>query len=349
MLPFYNEIPGFPALNRKITAEQGECACTPGKIDSDRELYTSLRDRFRGKPYVDAFVQDNFSKNTVIGIHIRAGNGEGGDFARKGRSINNPQVWVEHVVNLILEQGFARQEAAKLVVYIATDTPSMIALFRSQLSPHNIKVLDLPQTRMAEGSGVMFGEAAFVQNKGDEADDSSSCLRGWTDTLSDMFILSHVHVLIAATPSSFSQTAPMSLAFSKEPTESVETPFCEVIPKFEPFDDVDGSTGWKEAAPIMQCYKSYTDWCCNYSTWIKFKKQGRQNRTKIVSKEFVRFPAVPAAAAAATKNGIVAPAAIREYPGLRNRSSDCPRPGRGRAAGGLKDKCLPHAWAPAPS
>ncbi|CAJ1942912.1 unnamed protein product [Cylindrotheca closterium] len=330
LLPFYNEISGFLAISRQPVTDQSECACPRDKITSDLELYTSLRDRFRGKPVVDAFVRENFSKATVVGIHIRAGNGEGGDFDRKGRSINNLQVWVGDVVKLVLQEGFRKAGSNELVVYIATDTPSTIDMFRNQLSPHQIKVLDLPQTRMEEGTGVMFGEAAKVHNMGDETDDYSSCLKGWTDTLSDMFLLSHADVVIAATPSSFSQTAPMSLAFGKE-SQGVETPYCEVIPKFEPHKKKE-TTEWKEVAPTMQCYKSYVDWCCNYSTWIKFKKQGRQNRTKIVSKEFLRFP-LP------SNEGTV-----KDYRGLRNRTFDCRRPGRGRAAGGLKDKCLPHAW-----
>ncbi|KAL3945541.1 MAG: hypothetical protein SGBAC_000365 [Bacillariaceae sp.] len=330
LLPFYNEVSGFPAISRTPVTDQGECACPKDKIASDFEFYTSLRDRFRGKPQVDAFVRDNFSNATVIGIHIRAGNGEGGDFDRKGRSVNNPHMWVGHVVKLVLQEGFRKTESNKFVVYIATDTPSMIELFRNQLYPHQIKVLDLPQRRMEEGSGVMFGEAAKVHNKGDETDDYSSCLEGWIETLSDMFLLSYADVVIAATPSSFSQTAPMSLAFGKE-AQGVKTPYCEIIPKFEQFER-NGSTKWQEVAPTMQCYKSYVDWCCNYSTWIKFKKQGRQNRTKIISKEFVRFP-VPGDEGR-----------VKDYPGLRNRTLDCPRPGRGRVAGGLKDKCLPHAW-----
>lgn len=330
LLPFYNEVSGFPAVSRKPVTDQSECACSEDKIASDLEFYSSLRTRFRGKSQVDSFVRENFSKATVIGIHIRAGNGEGGDFDRKGRSINNPHVWVGHVVNLVLQEGFNKSGSNGLLVYIATDTPSMIELFRHELSPHNVKVLDLPQTRMEEGSGVMFGEAARVHNKGDESDDYSSCLKGWTDTLSDMFLLSHADVVVAATPSSFSQTAPMSLAFGKE-SQAVETPYCEVIPKFEPHES-NGIIEWEEVAPTLQCYKSYIDWCCNYSTWIKFKKQGRQNRTKIISKEFVRFPI--------TSDG----SETKEYPGLRSRNLDCRRPGRGRAAGGLKDKCLPHAW-----
>jgi hypothetical protein len=330
LLPFYNEISGFKALFRKPTANTSECTCQPDKIASDLELYTSLRQRFRNKNLVDSFVQDNFVDTTVIGIHVRAGNGEGGDFERKGRHIDNPQDWVGDVGKLIRDFVKSSKLPNPTVVYIATDTPSMIDIFRIEMSPHNIKVLDLPQQRREEGQGVLFGEANKVNNKGDELDDYSSCLKGWTDTLTDMFILSHADVVIAGKPSSFSQTAPMSLAFGKK-TPKVPTPYCEVIPKSEA-QNIDGATEWKEEAPTLKCYESYLDWCCNYSTWVRFKKKGPNNHTKITSKEFVRFPNQESLAM------------VKEYPGLRNRTTGCRVPGRGRAAGGLKDKCLPYAW-----
>lgn len=330
LLPFYNEIPGFKALYRQPTTNISDCSCQPDKIESDLELYTSLRDRFRRKHIVDSFVKSNFAGTTVIGLHVRAGNGEGGDFERKGRSIENPKEWVRSVCALVLDLVKSNSLPNTPVVYIASDTPSIIDIFRVEMSSFNINVLDLEQQRNREGDGVMFGEANKVNNKGDKLDDYSSCLKGWTDTLTDMFILSHADVVIAGKPSSFSQTAPMSLAFGKT-ARKVQTPYCEVIPQSRP-QEIKGVTVWKEVAPTLSCYESYLDWCCRYSTWIQFKKKGPNNRTRITSKEFVRFP-----------NSDIA-GMIKDYPGLRNRSNECRLPGRGRAAGGLKDKCLPHAW-----
>jgi hypothetical protein len=330
LLPFYNEISGFPALERKVTTYiSAECACRQDKIDSDLDLYKGLRKRYRHKDVVDSFRKRHFEDSTVIGIHVRAGNGEKGDFAKKNRNIENPEAWVKHVVDVMLEEfsSYQRSSNHTLKVYIATDTPSMIAIFRTSLRPHNIPVLDLPQERRKEGDGVLFGEAAKVHNKGNTTDDDySSCLRGWTDTLTDMFLLSHSNIVIAAKPSSFSQTAPMSLAFDSS-RKKIATPYCEVIPQFTMSNKTNGEL--IEMKPKLQCYKTYLDWCCNYSTWIRFKKKGPRGHTKITSKEFVRFPALEGK---------------KNYPGLRNRTTNCQLPGRGRAAGGLKDKCLPYAW-----
>ena len=162
---------------------------------------------------------------------------QGGDFLKKGRNIDNPQEWAGYVVRLIQDFLSSKTIVKPPVLYIATDTPSMIELFRNQLVPVGIKVLDLPQERREEGQGVLFGEADKVHNKGDgegeaqQEDDYSSCLRGWTDTLTDMFLLSHADVVIAGKPSSFSQTLPMSLAFGNQGRKIPDTAYCELIPQ----------------------------------------------------------------------------------------------------------------------
>lgn len=183
ILPFYNEVPGFKVLIRTPTlGNLSQCPCQSDQIAADLELYTSLRRRFRDKAVVDSFVEKNFKGKTVLGLHVRAGNGEVGDFVRKGRGIDNPSVWVSHVCHLL--QEFLQQQASSLskpvVLYIATDTPSMIDLFRQQMAPAGIPVLDYSQDgRLEEGKGVLFGESANVHNKdGTHTDDYSSCLAG---------------------------------------------------------------------------------------------------------------------------------------------------------------------------
>lgn len=340
ILPFYNEVPGFHALVRQPTnGNQTACLCHKDKIEADLELYTSLRNRFRKKDFVDKFVKEHFESATVIGIHVRAGNGEAGDFERKGRSLSNPDAWVKEVCNLIKEFLDSHQSTVKRrpALYIATDTPSMVKLFRNHMERFQIPVLDLPQdARPAEGEGVLFGESDKVHNKGglDSAidDDYSSCLRGWTDTIADMFLLSHADVVIAGNPSSFSQTLPMSLAFGKQ-TRDLSVSYCEIVETSD--ETINGSTKISgDASPTLQCYDTYMDWCCNYSTWIKFHQKGPKGRPKIHAKEFVRF-LLP-------QNQVTF--ARKEFSSMRNRTNDCPRPRRGRAGGGLKDKCLPHQW-----
>jgi hypothetical protein len=368
IIPFYNEVPGFDMLvrtntnspnhnnhshsNHNITA----CACQQDKIDSDLEFYTSLRTRFRQTPslVVDEFVQRHFRNATVLGIHVRAGNGETGDFVHKGRTIDNPEAWVRHVCSLL--QDFLSHQINPTtlrryppVLYIATDTPSMIPLFRQQLLDDQVllPVLDLPQQRQEQGKGVFFGEALQVLNKGQEDgnnhnddDDYSACLQGWTDTLTDMFLLSHADVVIAGKPSSFSQTLPMSLAFGRQHQRRKKVPqsYCEIIPQYTSISTTTNTStnntttesSWQEIPPKMTCFAEYLEWCCHHATWIKFK-----HKKRVLSREFIKFQ---------KPSQVRVGKLLKEYPNLRNRTQGCLRPKRGRAGGGIKDKCLPHEW-----
>jgi hypothetical protein len=119
-----------------------------------------------------------------------------------------------------------------------------------------------------------------TDNLDDPKDDYSSCLKGWMDTLTDMFLLSHADVvLIACKPSSLSQTLPMALAFGNVQRKLPSAAYCEVNPQFEAkpqaqkqeqvSETTTTTTVLKEVAPTMQCYPSYLEWCCNYSTWNK--------------------------------------------------------------------------------
>lgn len=425
VIPFYNEVPGFPALVRKATstmdgnghpnnlqqqqqqqqlqsrqvrqdenphqqqptADPGSCVlCPADKVQSDLDLYSSLRDRFRHKQLVDDFVQTHFENATVIGIHVRAGNNEGGDFDQKGRGISNPDLWVKDIRDLVESQLLGGKHKSgndetddksfllskPPIIYLATDTPSMVRRFRHQFATINIPVVDLPQQgRPQEGMGVLFGESDKVHNKGDVVkqsgtddrrhhddhenksngdgvggDDYSSCLKGWSDTVADMLLLSHADVVIAGKPSSFVQTLPMSLAFGKPMADRKLTlknkVYCEVIPRYRQVSSVLNGTSvngdvdeWEETSPTMQCYGSYADWCCNYSTWIKFHYKGPKGHDKVIAKEFVRFqPTFPA--------GL--PSMKDHHKVMRNRTANCLRPRRGREGGGWRDKCLPHSW-----
>ena len=445
IIPFYNEVPGFRPIIRhgrggsdevmtttnsdheggddedSSSSNNNKCPCHVNKIQSDYEFYSSLRKRYRDidgrvKYYLEKYFHGNDS--FVIGIHVRAGNGEIGDFERKGRNIANPTIWVSNVVDALLQfideqqrqpQHYdTQEETAEYVVrrpilYVATDTPSIIDLFRNEIKQrqqHQPKdsnndsifplVIDLPQPeRPKEGQGVLFGESAKVHNKGsvavsgnnnssttdqddvEEEDDSVVCLQNWRDTIADMILLSYSDVVIAGTPSSFSQTLPMSLAFgspyddgdaaddststsggSRRKKKKLPVSYCEVIPQYEEKRELQqqerNATKITELAqqvkPKLQCYKDYMDWCCNYSTWIKFTHKGPKGRTKIVSKEFVVHPVGSSSNNKEDTNEDLQSKSKRTYPTMRNRTKLCLRPRRGRIGGGLKDKCLPHEW-----
>jgi hypothetical protein len=242
ILQLRNEVPGMRSLVRRT--EQCQCDGHEDKIALDLELYQSLYDRFQFKDFVHDFMkQHHFSNYTVLGMHIRAGNGETGDFQRKKRGIGNIDDWVQtvskHLTGFLKAQGIINP-----LLYIATDTPSMISNFAKAL-PSTIPIIDLPQDR-AE-SGVLFGEwGAIVQN-------GSQCLNGWVQAVTDMMLLSSSDIVIAARPSSFVMSMPQAMAFGRNTDKDQKPkhpPFCELPP--------DGS--W------FRCYDTYRDWCCTTST-----------------------------------------------------------------------------------
>jgi hypothetical protein len=148
-------------------------------------------------------VKQHFANRTVIGMHIRAGNGEEGDFTQKKREIKDgQQALVESTSKHIRE--LARQGTDPSLLFIATDTPSYVEAFR--LEPKDaMPVVDLPQTRPSEGSGVLFGGPKAVVQRGE------SCLVGRDLALQDMMIISMTDIVLATKPSSFVQTMPMSM------------------------------------------------------------------------------------------------------------------------------------------
>ena len=263
-----NDVPGFNKIYRQGNTK--ECPCVSDKLKHDAHFYSSHRNRFRAKTKVDKFRNEHFLRNTtIIGMHIRAGNGEKGDFAHRGRSIDNVGEWVQNLAKLLLEQ---KEWGTVQKLFLATDTPSIVPHLKELFGSH-IQLIHLNQIRPEEGSGVLFGERGKVLNKG------IACKRGWMATIMDMILLSHADVVIAARPSSFTQSMPMSLVLST-PKESrkVSKPFCEVNPtatEMNCFVDVsvlylrllssvvfDGNNMIQPVLTTFVLSIQLVDWCC---------------------------------------------------------------------------------------
>lgn len=246
------------------------CGCHGDKIATDVEFYTSLRNRFKRRDDVNDFVQKHFVGKLSLGIHVRAGNGEAGDFEFKKRRIADVDLWVENVAANIrnLVKNRISQNLTSAVLFIATDTPSYIDRFRAALADI-MPVVIWEQDRAPEGAGVFFGEGGYAQRTLIHTD-HNECLTRWEDTVIDQMLLSHTDVLITGMRSSFTQTLPLSLAFGRT-ERKVETPFCEVR----------GDQG-----DALDCFKSYLHWCCNDTTgqtkdtqtMVRFMYPGRDRR-----------------------------------------------------------------------
>ena len=120
----------------------------------------------------------------------------------------------------------------------------MITTFRSLLEG-KMQVVALSQNRPEEGQGVLFGESRHILNEGE------ACLDGWESAFADAMILSHADVVVAARPSSFTQSLPMTIVLSTpKANRKVLESFCEV----------------NHLATAVRCYEDLIDWCCNGNT-----------------------------------------------------------------------------------
>lgn len=315
---FHNEIPGFVPLSRVLVETTGKrsCKCKHDKIRSDAEFYASLRDRYRFRDQVNRFREQHFDGADLrIGLHIRAGNNETGDFTIKGRGIERIDQWVQHVAGHILSlvrtwagkdtrQPSANVSASRVVVYLATDTPSMLSTFRSLLMtnvstaasgsdiPHSIQVVEFPQRRLKEGGGVVFGASETG-----EMDGANECLQSWRSIFADLMLLSHVDILVAPRSSSFTQTLPMSLVFAQrleqlqlleQQQQKVSSGYNSSRIQLPPaFCDMNRN------ASIMSCYDTFLQWCCestSYETGTHFPVPGKKLKWDVVPRRETCLP-----------------------------------------------------------
>ena len=244
-LKIANEAGGFKKLIRTGAYSPTTCPCSPQITEIHNQFYVSLRDeRFRFRQEVMDFVHTYFDNYTVIGIHVRAGNGEEGDFVRKGRGIADPQGWIHNVSRQLIQLSQSFPTRPRL--FVATDTPSIITSFQTELKDASMDVIEYTQSRPAEGSGIVFGEA-FLGH--DTIPDG--CLDHWKNALMDMMILSHADVVIAGRPSSFTQSLPITVALAKPNfLRRVPYTYCEMHP----------------SGNATHCYQDFQEWCCTGRT-----------------------------------------------------------------------------------
>jgi hypothetical protein len=246
-----NEVPGFTKLVRLGTLPNrsdvavNTCPCSMEKATSDVDFYQSLRQRFRLQSRVDDFRITNHWMHPdiiVVGIHIRAGNGEEGDFANRGRQISHLQSWIRNLASLLLD--IFKETRRNIVLFIASDTSSIVSDL-ALLMPNNVTVLTNTQTLPDDGVGVWFGERGQVLRRGEK------CKQAWENSMIDMILLSYADIVVAGRPSSFVQSMPLTLSLAQPfAVRKASRPYCEV----------DGK------AANYRCYATFEEWCCKGQT-----------------------------------------------------------------------------------
>jgi hypothetical protein len=276
------------------------------KIAADIQFYSNLRHQFKYSSIVDEYrskhftnytttpttttststtnsqgndvsVEDNqhqqIQKQLTIGVHIRAGNGERGDFVHQNRIIENEIEWYNNLITqiILLKKQYNMPQT---VLFVASDTKSTIATVEKTLLQHNvtaIKVIHYDHPKYMhpkDGTGILFGDGPIKIN--------DNCLIGWESTYIDMMLLSYVDVLIAARASSFTQSLPMSLIYASNSYSNGNNnsnrgkrgKFCEL----------------NHLGDEMKCYTSHEQWCCEGRTDFIFETE---------KFDYVRIPSNP--------------------------------------------------------
>mmetsp|Transcript_657 Transcript_657/g.1008 ORF Transcript_657/g.1008 Transcript_657/m.1008 type:complete len:402 (+) Transcript_657:3-1208(+) len=241
-----NEVPGYKSY---ATRQLRDSELARQLFEASIVLYRQLRTRFLERHYrmLQSFIKKEgkgfFDRNqyVVIGIHVRAGNGETGEFVEKGREIEDMSDWVESmtavICRYIADEGLAAiRGKQRILLYVATDTASVIDLIRDAFINTDIEVVSFPQTRN-DGVGPSY-----------QVDDES-CLEAWENQMVDMILLSLSDVLVAARYSSFTQTMPLALLFGdmrgqQRHSDTVSYPYCET----------------SREGTSMACFKSFQGW-----------------------------------------------------------------------------------------
>ena len=243
---FKSDVPYYTDTfsNRELSSLQNMTPPYFGKIQSDMEMYRQLLTLFRFRGSVQTFRQaNNVSDHTLLGLHVRAGNGEQGDFNEKGRAFSDLDRWISNITDLI--SGYSQRQAFSRppMIFLSTDTFEVISKLRDAFSKHGIPVIFAPQDWVPSGKG-----ASYQYNNGLN---KSSCLQGWMSQFMDMMLLSESDVLIAGAYSSFTQTLPLSIMFDKAASSSsgessglVPPKFCEIV----------------VAGDLMFCFDNFRDW-----------------------------------------------------------------------------------------
>jgi hypothetical protein len=233
--PGYNRIPTGDGYKEQVYAEVA--------------MYRTMMDMFVYKDRIKSFQQrHSFDNHTVIGLHVRHGNGETGDFSRKGRQMKVPEeLWFANVASMLYNyiRIDARFQRKPPMIFLATDGPLRLQEMLSSCLNHEVPVVMFPQNRVEEGNGVSYDK------------NEKDCVGSWASQLIDMIILAQSDMVIAGQYSSFSESLPLSVQFDKvrkaeRQDEAAERHgvFCEV--------GDDGSN--------MVCYDDYVEWVQRRST-----------------------------------------------------------------------------------
>lgn len=239
----YGYLPAQTFQDHRIPLDESVYKHSPtspfqSKLSSDIQLYQQIKNRFVFRESIDEFMkQHRFHDHTVIGIHLRAGNGEEQHFSYAGRHITNEIAFVSNLIDLVrrfLIVGATDTSNKQALIFLATDTAYLIPILSNLTQHFSVPTVVFPQIRVPDHEGVTFSALSGAGKK---------CLQGWQAMVADMILLSEVDILIAARHSSFTQSMPISLVLERKKQEKGPH-FCEV----------------SDSAMRMSCFQDIETW-----------------------------------------------------------------------------------------
>ena len=214
-MQFRNEVPGFQ-LTKDAKKLEDRCPADPSKVVSEYHFYRALMDRYHAKTEVESFVKENFEGHTVIGLYIR-----GSDNKRINHML---------VENLVVDlQKLVKGLFKPPVLFLATDEIAYVEEFKKALVERTLPIIPLPILPTSE-------------------DPTQECLLGWDANVREMMLLSHADIVVAATPTSFTQTMPMSVALNRPDRDQRVARYCEVY------------------GDELECFSTVPEWQCKPQT-----------------------------------------------------------------------------------
>jgi hypothetical protein len=127
-----NNVPGYaPGYGRVFDLQRSNNMIQNeywGKEESDYLMYSQFIDLFSQKHFdriQTVIEQINFEQHTVFGLHVRAGNGETGQFMINNRGIRDLNSWLINIMDVLCDYRSRHSQyfhEYPLMIYVATDT-----------------------------------------------------------------------------------------------------------------------------------------------------------------------------------------------------------------------------------
>ena len=151
-----------------------------------------IRPKEKIKKIVENFKNDYFTKPT-LGIHIRHGNGEKGNFEKENRIIQDQNAFVKKAIDHLKEVG-KKDFGTDFQIFLCTDSQEIIDIFQEMYPETIYRKINLP----------IKGQGGFLAVQSDTIVTIEDPIKSLEDSLIDMLLLAECDFLSLSERSAFS-------------------------------------------------------------------------------------------------------------------------------------------------